>query len=178
MGQAARIGKSGRVAGTTGGGLRAPKLCRSNRPLGHRNDGVCSLVWQSYRSAPSYRRWLFSICPPGSASQASRSQEPSCGVWPPFWIGSCPSARPAYPLSHRPDLPLSGASVAVRPRPARIRPDDIGLAASGPLKRWEGRLGQSEAVPQKLVSLGHRFAMPQPPTSHCPSSLFTSHAAK
>ncbi len=37
---------------------------------------------------------------------------------------------------------------------------------SRPLKKQEGWLGHSEAVPQMRVFLGHRCAMPQPPTSN------------
>ena len=33
------------------------------------------------------------------------------------------------------------------------------------MKKQEGWLGHSEAAPQVLVFLGHRFAMPQPPTA-------------
>ena len=38
------------------------------------------------------------------------------------------------------------------------------------LEKWKGWLGHSEAVPQRPDFLGHRFAMPQPPTANTPSS--------
>ena len=46
----------------------------------------------------------------------------------------------------------------------------IQQAVGSPLKNWKGWLGHSEAVPQRLRFLGHRFAVPQPPTANIPLS--------
>ena len=42
---------------------------------------------------------------------------------------------------------------------------------NSPLWKSKGWLGHSEAVPQRSVFLGHRFAMPQPPFLFEPAPL-------